>query len=296
MKIAVTGSTGLIGSHLVALLEAEGHEVIRLVRRPPQRPGELEWNPAGGKLPVDGVSGAEAVIHLAGENIQGRWTRAKRQAVLESRVKGTSLLAHAVAEMANPPRAFLCASAAGYGNRGEEVLTDQSELGEDFLGQVCRAWETAATPAQRKGIRTVHLRFAMILDRHAGALAAMLPAFRLGIGGRVGSGRQFWSWVAIDDAVAAIRHVLVTAELAGPVNICSPNPITNRDFTRALGHALGRPTFLPVTATAARLAFGQVADELLLASIRAVPQKLLDSGFSFKHPQIEQALEVVLRR
>jgi hypothetical protein len=296
MKIVLTGSTGLIGSALLRQLEADNHQVVRLLRRPPQRPDEMEWDPAAGKLPEGCLAGADAIIHLGGESIQGRWTNAKRGAILESRIRSTALLARSMAAMNPRPHSFLCASAAAYGDRGEEILTDHSDLGQDFLGQVCRAWEAAAATVQRAGIRTVNLRLGMVLDGRRGALAAMLPAFRWGLGGRVGSGRQFWSWITLADTAGAIRHALADENLAGPVNIVSPNPIRQADFARALGRALGRPTILPVSARAVRLAFGEVADALLLASIRAVPPRLLESGFVFKNPDIDEALESILAK
>lgn len=296
MKILVTGSNGFIGSPLVRSIEADGHRVMRLVRRPAQRPDEIQWDPATDRLDTGCLNGADAIIHLAGENIKGRWTASKRNTLLDSRVRGTTLLAQAMVAMANPPRAFLCASAAAYGDRGNEILTEASELGPGFLGDVCRAWEAATMPAARRGIRTVNLRFSMVLDSRGGALASMLTPFRMGLGGRLGNGRQYWSWIHIEDAVGAVKHVLVTESLTGPVNIVSPNPATNRQFTKALGGALGRLTVLPVPAAVMRLVLGQMADELLLASVRAVPQKLLESGFTFRHPEIAEALRAILQR
>lgn len=295
MKLLVTGSKGFIGSHLVEEIEADGHQVMRLVRHPSQHPDEFFWDPASGRIDTGCLSGVDAVIHLAGESIQGRWTVSKRQAILDSRVVGTSLLAQTMAEMPNPPRIFLCASAAAYGDRGDEILTEASELGRDFLGKVCSAWEAATYPAARKGIRTVCLRFGLVLDPKAGALASMLLLFRLGLGGPLGNGRQYWSWIATKDAIRAIRHVLASAALDGPVNVVAPNPVTNRQFTEALGEALRRPAGIPVPAIALRLALGQMADDLLLASVRAVPGKLLESGFVFNYPQIAGALRAVLQ-
>jgi uncharacterized protein (TIGR01777 family) len=296
MKILVTGSNGFIGSPLVRGIEADGHKIIRLVRRPSQHPDEIPWDPASDWLDTGCLNGVDAVIHLAGESIKGQWTASKRNAILDSRVRGTSALAQAMVTMANPPRVFLCASAAAYGDRGSEILTEASELGPGFLGDVCRAWEAATLPAIRKGIRTVSLRFGMILDPRAGALASMLTPFRMGLGGRLGNGRQYWSWITIEDTVGAIKHVLASEALAGPVNVVSPNPVPNRQFTEALGRALGRLTILPVPVAVMRLALGQMADELLLASVRAIPKKLLESGFTFRHPEIAEALKAILQR
>jgi uncharacterized protein len=296
MKILVTGSNGFIGSPLVRSIEADGHRVMRLVRRPAQRPDEIQWDPATDRLDTGCLNGADAVIHLAGKSIKGRWTASKRNAILDSRVCGTSLLAQAMVAMANPPRAFLCASAAAYGDRGNEVLTEASEPGRGFLADVCRAWEAATMPAAQRGIRTVNLRFSLVLDSAGGALASMLTPFRMGLGGRIGNGRQYWSWIALEDAVGAVKHVLVTESMTGPVNIVSPNPATNRQFTKALGRALGRLTVLPVPAAVMRLVLGQMADELLLASARAIPNKLLESGFTFRHPEIAEALRAILQR
>lgn len=296
MKILITGSNGLIGSHLLGGLVANGHQILRLVRHDPRNADEIAWNPAAGALDAGRLNGVDAVIHLAGESIKGRWTASKRNAILDSRVRGTSLLATALADMPNPPRAFLCASAAAYGDRGNEILTEASELGRGFLADICRAWEAATLPAARRGIRTVNLRFSMVLDSGGGALASMLTPFRMGLGGRLGNGRQYWSWIHIEDAVGAVKHVLVTESLTGPVNIVSPNPATNRQFTKALGRALGRLTILPVPAAVMRLVLGQMADELLLASVRAVPKKLLESGFTFRHPEIAEAFSAILRR
>ena len=296
MNILVTGSNGFIGSPLVQDIEADGHRVIRLVRRPSQHPDEIQWDSASDELDTGCLNGVDAVIHLAGESIKGRWTASKRNAILDSRVHGTSVLVQAMVAMAYPPRTFLCASAAAYGDRGDEILTEASELGRGFLADVCRAWEAATRPAARRGIRTVNLRFSMVLDSGGGALASMLTPFRMGLGGRLGNGRQYWSWITLEDAVGAIKHVLASEALAGPVNVVSPNPVTNRQFTKALGSALGRLTLLPVPAALMRLVLGQMADELMLASVRAAPKKLLESGFTFSHPEIAEALRAILQR
>ena len=296
MKILMTGANGLIGSHLVGELVADGHQIHRLVRREPRHPDEIPWDPYAGTFDPGRLYGVGAVIHLAGDSVKGRWTRRKRRTILESRVRGTSLLARAIAGMSEPPRAFLCASAAAYGDRGEEILTDSCDLGRGFLAGVCREWEAATLPAARRGIRTVNLRFGLVLDSKEGALASMPTLFRLGLGGRLGNGKQYWSWITLKDALRAIGHVLASKSLAGPVNVVAPNPVTNRHFTKALGRALGRPTVCHVPAVVLRLALGQMADGLLLASVRAVPKKLLESGFVFSYPEIAGAVEFVLHR
>jgi uncharacterized protein (TIGR01777 family) len=242
------------------------------------------------------LDGFDAVVHLAGENIAaGRWTESVKERIRKSRVDGTQLLSRALARLKQPPRAVVQASAVGfYGNRGDESLTESSPRGQGFLPAVCVAWEAAAEPAEKQGIRVVFLRFGVILSRKGGALKKMLLPFRLGVGGVIGDGSQYMSWITLDDAVAAIQHALSTEGLRGPVNVVSPQPVTNRGFTRTLGRALGRPTVFPMPAFAARLAFGEMADALLLSSQRVLPDRLLGSGYSFRHPDLEPALRHVL--
>jgi hypothetical protein len=297
VKVAVTGSTGFVGQALVSALEAEGHAVVRLLRAKPVRgSSEVYLNHERGEIDASGIEGADAVVHLAGENIaKGRWSSAKKARINDSRVGGTRFLCESLARLDRPPGTFVCASAVGYyGDRGDEVLTEESPSGSGFLAGVCRAWEAAAEPAAKRGVRVVHLRFAMILDARKGALSRMLPVFRLGLGGRIGNGNQYWSWIALDDAVGAIRHALTSAALRGPVNVAAPEPVTNRRFTETLGRVLGRPTRLPVPAPVARLALGEMADELLLASTRVAPRRLLESGYTFRYPELERALRAVL--
>ena len=292
MRILISGSSGLIGSALVARATALGHEVVRLVR-PPVAAGAAArvWDPARGVLDPAAVTGFDAVVNLAGENIAGRWTRAKKERILHSRVQATSLLAAALAGLAEPPRVFVSASAIGYyGNRGHEELTEQSGPGTGFEPLVCCDWEQAAAAAKERGIRTVFARFGIVLSAAGGALAKMLPVFRLGLGGVVGSGEQYWSWVAIDDAVNAIFHVIETEALAGPVNVVSLEPATNRQFTQALGVALQRPTVFPLPALAVKLLFGQMGEEVLLSSTRVKPARLLETAFQFNRPQLDAAL------
>ncbi len=297
MKVLLSGSTGLIGSALAAALASDGHTVVRLVRSAPVA-GEqaVRWDPSSGTLATMELEGMEAVVHLAGENIaSGRWTRARKERIRRSRVGGTGLLCRALAQLVRPPRVLVCASAIGYyGSRGEEVLTEDSAPGSGFLAGVVQEWEGATTPARESGIRTAMLRFGVVLSPNGGALAKMLTPFRAGFGGRIGSGRQYMSWIALDDAVTAVRHVLDHEALEGAVNAVAPNPVTNGEFTRALGLALRRPALLPLPAWVARLALGEMAEELLLSSTRVEPRKLLDSECDFAFPELAAALDHLL--
>ena len=297
MKILITGSSGLIGSALTLSLAAGGDSVTRLVR-PGTRPAaaEIVWDPAAGRLDLTSIEGFDAVVHLAGENIAGgRWTPARKQLLRDSRVKSTRLLAGALAALSRPPRVLLSASATGfYGNRGDEAVTETSTPGSGFLAEVCREWEAATEPASAKRIRVVNLRFGVVLSAKGGALAKMLPPFKAGLGGPVGSGRQFMSWIALDDAIGAIRSLLNTDSLAGPVNVVAPESVTNRKFARTLGRVLGRPALLPMPAFAVRLVFGEMGDELLLASARVRPARLEESGYRFLYPELEGALGHIL--
>jgi uncharacterized protein len=298
MHILVTGASGLVGSALVSFLSAAGHEVTRLVRSEP-KPGEkaARWDPMAGTIDVNRLQGVEAVAHLAGEPIAERWSAAKKAKIRDSRVKGTQVLCHALTALTPLPKVLVSASAIGYyGDRGAEVLSEDSAPGSGFLAEVCRAWEAATEPAQARGIRVVRLRFGVVLSAAGGALAKMLPPFRMGLGGVLGSGRQFMSWIVLDDAVAAIHHAIVTVGLQGPANAVAPQAVTNRQFTTTLGKVLGRPTVLPMPAFAARLIFGEMADELLLASTRVQPVKLQASEYSFRYPELERALRHVLER
>ncbi len=297
MNILVTGASGLIGSALVPILTAAGHDVTRLVRSPPQ-PGEkaVRWDPQAGTFEAHAFEGVEAVVHLAGENIAARWTPAQKAKIRDSRVQGTQVLSGMLARLTPPPKVLVCASAIGYyGDRGLEVISEDSAAGTGFLAEVCRAWEAAAEPARQQGIRVVHVRFGLVLSASGGALAKMLPPFRLGLGGVLGSGRQFISWIALDDAIGAIEHALVTDALLGPINAVTPQAVTNQEFTKTLGKVLGRPTILPLPAFAARLMFGEMADALLLASTRVQPAKLLASGYRFRYPELEGALRHLLQ-
>jgi hypothetical protein len=295
MRILVTGSSGFIGSALVEALGARGDEVRRLVRREPSDEGEVHWDPASGCIDAAGLEGIDAAVHLAGENIVGRWTRRKKARIRDSRILGTGLLSRTLAGLDRPPQVLASASGIGYyGSRGDEELSEQSAPGGGFLADMCRQWEGVTAPASDAGIRVVHLRFPMVLSRDGGALAAMLMPFRLGLGGVMGNGRQYWSYIALDDALAAVAHALDTPSIRGPLNVAAPNPVTNREFTRALGRVLRRPTLFRVPAFAARLSLGQMADEMLLASARVLPERLTASGFSFGHPTLEPALRHLL--
>jgi len=295
MLIALTGSTGLIGSALAPALREAGHEVLVLVRREPVGPGEVGWDPEGGSLDASALEGVDAIVHLAAENIGKRWTEATRGRVLDSRVNGTRLLAETAARLDRPPAALVCASAVGfYGNRGDETLTEESPRGSGFLADVVDAWEQAADPAREAGIRTVHLRQGIVLSRHGGALAKLLPPFRLGLGGRVGSGRQWWSWVGLDDVVGAYLFAL-ERPLAGPVIVSAPRAVTNREFTKAVGRALHRPTVFPLPGFAVKAMFGQMGEEMLLGGQRTEPAALTAAGFSFRRPELDAALERALQ-
>lgn len=299
MNILITGSTGLIGSALVPALKASGYRITRLVRRLDQySTGFARWDPAQGPPDPAALSNADAIIHLAGESISShRWSSEQKTRIRDSRVTSTTLLAAALAALESPPRVLICASAVGYyGNRGDEQLSESSAPGTGFLADVCQAWEGATAPAAERGIRVVNTRFGVVLSGNGGALPRMLTPFRLGLGGIVGSGRQFMSWISLDDAVNAIIHALTTDSLRGPVNVVAPNPVNNAEFTRTLAAILSRPAFLPLPAFAVRLLFGEMGEELLLSSARVLPHKLLDSGFVFRYPLLYDALGAALER
>lgn len=291
-RVLVTGVSGPIGAALLPSLEPWGAQIVRLVRGPAQRADQISWDPLQ-PLSPEAVSGFGAVIHLAGESVVGRWTEAKRKAIRESRVQGTQHLASALAQAKDRPRVFVCASAVGfYGNRGAEVLSEASPGGRGFLSEVSREWEAATRTAAEAGIRTVNIRIGLVLSPKGGALQKMLMPFRLGVGGRIGSGRQWWSWIHVDDIVGAIHHAVRTEPLSGPVNLVAPSPVTNAEFTKVLASVLRRPALFPVPAFAARLAFGALAaEDLLLASQRARPEKLQASGYAFRFGELRAALE-----
>ncbi|MBI4459328.1 MAG: TIGR01777 family protein [Acidobacteria bacterium] len=298
MKIAVSGSHGFIGTALVPSLTAAGHQVVRLVRSEQQRaPDTVYWNPAKAYVDTPSLEGVDAVIHLAGERITGRWTPKKKKEIMVSRVQGTHLLAEALGQLRQPPQAMVCASAIGfYGDRGQEWLQEDSSRGSGFLADVCQQWEAASEPAERKGIRVVRLRTGIVLSPKGGALAEMLPPFRMGAGGVVGPGTQYMSWIVLDDLLGAYLHALVTPTLAGPVNAVAPNPVTNREFVKTLGKVLSRPTVVPMPSLAVRLVFGEMGVELLLSSARVSPARLLTSRYAFRHTALEDALRHVLAK
>jgi len=297
MDVLVTGASGMVGSALVAALAAKGRKVRRLVRDGGDE-HDVSWRPDRGEIERERLSGLGAVVHLAGEPIgRGRWTAEKKARIRDSRVRGTRLLCEALAGLPAPPAVLACASAIGfYGSRGDEPLDEESPIGSGFLADVCREWEAAARPAIETGIRVVHLRFGFILSTAGGGLAQMLPPFRLGLGGPLGGGRQWMSWIALEDAVGAIDHALATGSLRGPVNVVAPAPVVNSDFTKTLGRVLGRPAFLPVPAAAVRLLFGEMGEELLLSSQRVAPKRLLASGCPFRWPELEPALRRILEK
>ena len=297
MDVVVTGSSGLLGSALVTALADEGHRVIRLVRTAALCSNDrICWDPARGTVDPAVFSGCDAVVHLAGESIaEGRWTAAQKARIRDSRVQGTRVLAEALAATDKPPEVLVSASAIGfYGHRGEETVDEDSPAGSGYLASVCRDWEAASKPAVDKGLRVVYLRIGMVLSATGGALAKMLRPFKLGVGGVLGSGEQYLSWIAVDDLVGAVQHALSVRELRGPVNAVAPYPVTNRQFTKTLGRVLRRPTVFPAPAFALRAAFGEMADALLLASTRVTPTRLTDSGFRFRFPQLEDALRHLL--
>ena len=296
----LSGASGMLGTALRQSLSARGIVAVQLVRRAAAGPNELRWNPGIAQpiTDIESMEGLDAAIHLSGANVAGhRWTSAYKREIWESRVDSTRALATALASLRQPPRVMLAASATGvYGSRRDEILDERSGPGKGFLAELCREWEAAAQPAAEAGIRVVNLRFGVVLGRGDGALGKMLPLFRLGLGGRLGSGRQWMSWVALEDAVAAILFALDTTALAGPINVTAPEPVTNAEFTRALGRAVHRPAILPAPAFALKLALGEMADEALLASARAVPARLIEAGFQFAQPTLDAALAATLLR
>jgi uncharacterized protein (TIGR01777 family) len=281
---------------LVKSLEAPGHEIFRLVRHAPGSDSEIEWSPERYSIALARLEGFDAVVHLAGESIaSGRWDEEKKRKIRESRVKGTKLLSDALANLARPPKTLISASAIGYyGNRGDELLTEPSPPGDDFLSGVCVEWENATAHAAEKGIRVVNTRFGIILDSAGGALAKMLTPFRMGVGGKIGSGKQWMSWIALDDVVGAIEYALASESVSGPVNFVAPNPVRNAEFTKTLGKVLSRPTIFPIPAFGARLVFGEMADALLLSSQRVDPGRLRTTDYQFKYSQLEGVLRHVL--
>ena len=298
LRVAVTGASGLVGRHLVASLRADGHQVLALVRRPVRAADEIEWRPERGEIDAARLEGVDAVVHLAGASIAGgRWTKARKRAIRESRVQGTALLAETLANLRQPPRVLVSTSAVGfYGDGGETWLTEESPQGAGFLAEVCRKWEAAAEPAARAGIRVVHPRFGVVLAGEGGMLPLLARVFRLGLGGPAGDGRQYMSWIALGDLLDVLFESIRDDGLSGPVNAVAPEPVTNREFSKTLGNVLHRPAFMPAPAPMLRLALGGLADELLLASERVRPARLEAAGFRFAFPTIESALRHELDR
>ena len=292
MKILVSGSHGLVGKALINSLTSDGHEIVRLVRSKSSSAAEIEWHPNGGRIDASSLEGLDAVVHLAGESIaSSRWSDEKKRAIRDSRTKGTAILSDTLARLSRPPSTFVSASAIGYyGNRGDELLTENSAPGDDFLANVCAEWEKATRPAIEKGIRTVHARFGIILDKNEGALAKMLTPFRMGVGGRIGNGKQWMSWIAIDDVVNGLKLLISDEKTNGPVNFVAPNPVTNAEFTKTLGRVLSKPTLFPMPKFGVRLAFGEMGDALLLSSQRVTPGVLKQ----FNWPTLEGALRHLL--
>lgn len=296
MNILVSGATGLVGSALCALLTTSGHAVTKLVRKPTSDGKSILWNGVDSNWPSERIEEFDAVIHLAGDNIaKGRWTPVKKKRIKESRTQTTRLLATAMANAKKKPSVFLCASAIGfYGDRGDEICTENSIRGQGFLPDVCSEWEAATRPAVDAGIRVVNMRIGVVLSPAGGALHSMLTPFKLGLGGRLGNGRQFMSTIALDDVIGAIHHCLITPELSGPVNLVSPDAVPNYQFTKTLGKVLNRPTIFPAPGFVLKIALGQMADELLLSSTRVRPDRLMETGYKFRYPTVEGSLRHVL--
>ena len=296
-RILITGASGLVGSALFSALERSGHRVIKLVRgSASDTPGKATWDPDAVRIDLSSAGTLDAVVHLAGEPIAKRWTPDMKRRIRDSRVKGTRLLSDALARLPAPPKVLVCASATGwYGDRGEEWLDESSDPGRGFLAETCQEWEAAAAAAREAGIRVVHLRIGLVLSPKGGALAKMLPVFRLGLGGRLGSGRAYWSWITLDDLLEVIQHALANEALRGAVNAVSPHPVTNAEFTKTLGGVLRRPAILPVPRFAVELLFGEMGREAMLASFRVKPAKLIETGFKFQFSELAPAFRHLLR-
>lgn len=296
MRIAITGSSGLIGSALRRSLLRDGHEVVRVVRRPTEDGDEVRWDPGQGHVDTAGLVGCEAVVHLAGASIAGkRWTTAYKREIRDSRVLGTATLTEALTTLETPPHTLLCGSAIGYyGDTGTRAVDESDPPGTGFLPDLCQEWEASSAPAIEAGIRTVHARTGLVVAREGGAWQRLFPIFKAGMGGRMGSGRQYWSFIALHDHIAALRHLLENQEVSGPVNLTAPRPVTNREVTAAMGRVLRRPTIAAVPALALKVALGELAEDVL-GSQRVVPVRLLESGFTFAFPEIDDAIRAAGR-
>ncbi|MCP4253489.1 MAG: TIGR01777 family protein [Candidatus Scalindua sp.] len=295
MNVAITGSSGLIGSSLVSFLSKKSVNVRKILRENP-KDDDISWKPEDGDWNSAFTGGVDGIVHLAGENIaSGKWTRKKKEKIRNSRIEGTKRLCEHILKLPIRPSVLICASAIGYyGNRGVEFLNEGSSMGSGFLPDVCLGWEEAAESVSKAGIRVVNVRFGIVLSKDGGALAKMMTPFKVGMGGKIGSGTQYMSWIAMDDVTGAIYHTLTTDSLKGPVNVTAPNPVTNKEFTNTLGEVLKRPAVVPMPAFAAKLAFGEMAKDLLLASTKVAPKKLSDSGYEFQYTELEDALKHIL--
>jgi len=298
MKIAISGASGLLGNEFSEYLLNKGHQVIRLVRREPISKDEIHWNPATGIIDKEKLENINALVNFSGENIGlSRWTKKRKTMLFDSRIDSTLLLAETIAQLKNPPHTFLSSSAVGYyGDSGSILLNEGAEPGKGFLSELCVKWEKATESATKAGIRVVQMRSGVVLSSKGGALKKMLPAFSMGVGGKLGSGTQYFSWILIDDFVRAAYHLLISDNIQTPVNVNSPEVVTNFEFTKILGKVINRPTILPVPGIVLKILFGQVAEELLLSSSNAVPQILMGSGFEFKYPSLEDALRFTLKK
>jgi uncharacterized protein (TIGR01777 family) len=297
MRILMSGSHGLIGKALIPQLVMDGHQIIRLVREAvPDDDNIILWDPLKGKIDRKALKGIDIVIHLAGENVaSSRWNDEKKRAIYDSRVKGTKVLVSAISKMKVAPRLFLCASSIGYyGDRGDETLDEHKTQGKGFLSQVCHDWEVATKPLKKTKTRLINMRIGVVLTKEGGALKRMLRPFRFGLGGRLGSGKQYFSWITMKDLLSSIHHIMLHDDIEGPINLVAPSPVTNKTFTKTLGTALGMPTVFPLPAFVAKLAFGEMASELLLSGNRVLPQKLLKHEFKFQNPELEGALKSIL--
>ncbi len=297
MKVLISGASGLVGKALVKSLTKQGHQVLSLVRKEPKNETEVIWNPESEVRDISKLEGVGAVVHLAGENVgEGRWTDEKKKRIRDSRVVGTKVLCDALLKLSVPPKVFISASATGYyGNRGDEILTEESSAGNDFLAITCFEWERASEILKDKEIRLIYARLGVILTKEGGALDKMLTPFKLGVGGRIGDGTQYISWITLDDVISIINYLLNDEKLSGPFNLTAPNPVTNIEFTETLGKVLSRPTFFFVPKFMLRVALGEMADAALLSSTRAIPKRLLDSGYKFKDEKLDNALTGILK-